>query len=114
MSEAILMKSNIYNPDYDVQVNALNNGVFADPFAFLGVHSFDDKQLELRAYIPGVKGVCYESTKHRFPYQRYQNSDLFTLLLNKKYFDENYQLNISYPLSTEKQSDVYSFDSSLI
>jgi len=113
MTEAILMESNIYNPDYDAQVSALNSGIFTDPFSFLGVHLFDEIQFVLRAYIPGANSVHYEKGDTKLVYKRYKNSDLFTLLINKKHFNEGYKLNINYPLSNEKHCDVYSFASSL-
>jgi len=113
MSEVTLMDSNIYTPDYDTQVSALNSGIFADPFSFLGVHSFDEKYFVLRAFIPGATDVFYDNEKIKRNYKRYKNSDLFILLLNKKSFSQNYKLNINYPLLTEKHADVYGFESSL-
>jgi 1,4-alpha-glucan branching enzyme len=113
MSEVTLMDSNIYTPDYDTQVSAFNSGIFADPFSFLGVHSFDEKHFVLRAFIPGATDVFYNNGNIKHNYNRYKNSDLFILLLNKKSFSQNYKLNINYPLSTENYADVYSFESSL-
>ena len=113
MSEAMLITPQVYKPDYDTQVSALNLGVFSDPFSFLGVHKFNEDQYVLRCYIPGATKVFYETSKHKSAYSRYKNTDLFTLILNKSFFSQHYKLNINYPLSNEIHSDVYTFESTL-
>jgi len=113
MSEVILMEPSISTPDYDEQVSALNRGLFSDPFSFLGIHSVNEKELELKTYIPDATSVCYDDGKKKLRYKRYKNSDLFTLRLNKIELCEDYKLNINFPLSSEHHSDVYSFESSL-
>ncbi|SFD12272.1 1,4-alpha-glucan branching protein GlgB [Pseudoalteromonas denitrificans] len=113
MSDTALMELQAYTPDYDAQVTAFKNANFSDPFSFLGVHCKTKSKLELRAYLPGAEHVYYQSEDQKIAYKRYKKTDLFTLVLARKSFDENYNLSITYPYKTELQSDIYAFASSL-
>ena len=101
------------NVDYSEQVAAFEQARFADPFDFLGVHYYSEQAVELRVYLPGAEQVFYQTKQRSQPYQRYQNSDLFTLILAKNNYQKDYQLTIVYPLLTVKETDSYAVESSL-
>ena len=99
--------------DYSAQITAFEQAVFADPFAFLGVHSYNELSVILRVYIPGAEQVFYQSEHKKIAYQRYKGSALFTLILKKSNLQKNYLLCIVYPLITVQETDSYSLASTL-
>ncbi|RXE96312.1 1,4-alpha-glucan branching protein GlgB [Pseudoalteromonas sp. PS5] len=100
-------------PHYDCQVTALAAGKCRDPFAFLGLHQFNDNQSVVRCYIPGAQEV-FVLTKHsRYPLTQFRQSALFSSVLDKNFANQEYQLEVVYPNQTVTGRDVYSFASTL-
>lgn len=126
MNDTLIRKDNKniapVEDNYDEQVTAFEQATFADPFSFLGVHYYSNDEFILRAYIPGAEAVSYQKShnsktskarKKNCSYKRYKKSDLFTLIVSKKDFHEDYELVITYPLTTVTEKDAYSFSTSL-
>jgi 1,4-alpha-glucan branching enzyme len=97
--------------DYSEQLNALQVGTFSDPFSFLGLHKVDDKNYEIRVYLPGAVSVTLACNPSVFLFRKYLNSDLFLLQVTEQDLPQTNKLKVVYPEHTCIQYDVYQFSS---
>ena len=113
MKEATITNTSVKHSLFAEQIEALSQGLFHDPFSFLGPHKVATDAYQLRAYLPGAIKVHYVSKHGRLEYTQIAGSALFILDLAAKDFHADYQINIEYPLASYTQPDEYSFSSTL-
>ncbi|OHU85398.1 MULTISPECIES: 1,4-alpha-glucan branching protein GlgB [Pseudoalteromonas] len=95
--------------DYSIQLHALQNGCFSDPFSFLGLHLVSDQEYELRVYLPGATSVSILIEGQEHVLKRYLNSDLYLLATTRAILSHQDKLCISYGKSKQVKHDVYRF-----
>ncbi|KZN46248.1 1,4-alpha-glucan branching protein GlgB [Pseudoalteromonas luteoviolacea] len=102
--------------DYTDQVAALQAGSFSDPFSFLGPHVVKvgpKTYTVLRVFIPSALSVAVVLGKTLTNMTRFDDSQLFTVVLDAELSAENYRLQVQFEDSTLYFRDVYSFASAL-
>ncbi|WP_086743479.1 1,4-alpha-glucan branching protein GlgB [Pseudoalteromonas ulvae] len=113
MKEATIAKTPVKHAQFAQQIEALSQGLFHDPFSFLGPHQVSADAYQLRVYLPGAITVHYVAKSGSYQYTQIAGSALFILDLAVNDFQSDYQLKIEYPLATITQADEYSFSSTL-
>lgn len=93
---------------YTQEINALEQGIFQDPFAFLGPHQVTKNTYQLKVFLPGATAVSYVG-KQSILFEQVEKSALFILTLSAKQFQTDYKLHIDYPLQSVIEEDVYRF-----
>ncbi|ATC97106.1 1,4-alpha-glucan branching protein GlgB [Pseudoalteromonas tunicata] len=97
---------------YTQEINALEQGIFQDPFAFLGPHQVTKNTYQLKVFLPGATAVSYVG-KQSILFEQVEKSALFILTLSAKQFQTDYKLHIDYPLQSVIEEDVYRFGSTI-
>ncbi|WP_440056499.1 1,4-alpha-glucan branching protein GlgB (plasmid) [Pseudoalteromonas sp. T1lg65] len=111
MNSIVKVASN--NPNYDLQLMALESGNFRDPFAFLGKHVIDEKTSIIRAFIPGAQSVscCFGNVQYAMT--QYKQSALYFIELATRKCVNRHQFEVFFEQYSVVRHDPYSFPTSL-
>lgn len=99
---------------YDLEINALQQGRFSDPFSFLGLHALSDLQSEIRVFIENAQSIFLLNKKAQVEFENIANSGLFLLKVKSKDIAKPYKLKAVYEDGSEHIFyDPYQFSSSI-
>ena len=101
---------------YSMEIKALKNGNFNDPFSFLGPHFDDSGHIVVRAFLPNAKKVALLVGKKSYKFESIEKSSLFQVKIKSKSlnFDKPYKIKAQFIDGSEGEFyDPYQFPSLL-